>query len=181
MARFRAETYWGRPVPGFGDPEARILIVGLAPAAHGGNRTGRVFTGDAWGDFLFAAMHAVGLVRQARRVQRGEQEVARRIAGEHPTRPVAAVRRRREPDEQDPRRRVTEPGHRPAPVRLVAEAGDLLDGDGLAPRDEARAGRQGRSPRRARAGAAAAAAAARAYFSSSRSSRRRRRPARRSP
>jgi uracil-DNA glycosylase family 4 len=61
VARFRDETYWGRPVPGFGDPEARILIVGLAPAAHGGNRTGRVFTGDASGDFLFAAMYAVGL------------------------------------------------------------------------------------------------------------------------
>ena len=61
VRRFRDETYWGRPVPGFGDPEARILIVGLAPAAHGGNRTGRVFTGDTSGDFLWAALHAVGL------------------------------------------------------------------------------------------------------------------------
>lgn len=61
VARFRDETYWGRPLPGFGDPDARVLFLGLAPAAHGGNRTGRVFTGDASGDFLWAALHAVGL------------------------------------------------------------------------------------------------------------------------
>ncbi len=65
VARFRDEPYWGRPVPGFGDPTARILIIGLAPAAHGGNRTGRVFTGDASGDFLWAALHAVGLTDRA--------------------------------------------------------------------------------------------------------------------
>ena len=61
VARFRDEPYWARPVPGFGDPDARILLLGLAPAAHGGNRTGRVFTGDASGDFLWPALHAVGL------------------------------------------------------------------------------------------------------------------------
>ena len=83
---FRAQRYWGRPVPGWGDPEPSILIVGLAPAAHGGNRTGRVFTGDRSGDFIFASLYRCGLAARPDSVSAGDGQ---RLIG---PRMAAAVR-----------------------------------------------------------------------------------------
>jgi uracil-DNA glycosylase family 4 len=86
VARFADQAYWGRPVPGFGDPGAGVLVLGLAPAAHGGNRTGRIFTGDRSGDFLFASMHRVGLANQSTSVSADD---GLRLLGSY----VAAVNR----------------------------------------------------------------------------------------
>jgi uracil-DNA glycosylase family 4 len=95
-ARFADQEYWGRPVPGFGDPAARLVVVGLAPAAHGGNRTGRIFTGDRSGDFLYAALHRAGLSSRPQSVSRDD---GLRLRGVY----VASVNR------------CAPPGNRPTP------------------------------------------------------------------
>jgi uracil-DNA glycosylase family 4 len=76
---YRDQEYWGKPVPAFGDPQARLLVVGLAPGAHGSNRTGRMFTGDASGDFLYAALHRAGFASQPRALTRDDDMLLRDI------------------------------------------------------------------------------------------------------
>jgi uracil-DNA glycosylase family 4 len=99
-AAFATEEYWGRPVPGFGDPNARVLIVGLAPAAHGGNRTGRIFTGDRSGDWLFASLYRCGFASQAASVHKDD---GLKLSGAYITASVrcAPPANRPTPDERD--------------------------------------------------------------------------------
>jgi uracil-DNA glycosylase len=113
--RYRGQEYWARPVPGFGDPDARILIVGLAPAAHGGNRTGRIFTGDRSGEWLFASLYRTGLANRPTSEHPGD---GLRLRGAY----IAAVNR------------CAPPGNRPSPVErdnclpYLARELELLDG-----------------------------------------------------
>jgi uracil-DNA glycosylase len=111
---FINEPYWGRPIPGWGDPEPAILILGLAPAAHGGNRTGRVFTGDRSGDFLFASLYRTGLASQPTSVAPGDGQ---RLAS---ARMVAAVRCAPPENKPTPGERDTCAPWLAAELRLVA-------------------------------------------------------------
>jgi uracil-DNA glycosylase family 4 len=117
VARFRDQDYWGRPVPGFGDPLARVLVVGLAPGAHGANRTGRVFTGDRSGDFLYAALHRAGFASQPTSRSRDDGLVLRDVYV------LTTIR-------------CAPPGNAPLPAEIARCAPFLDDEAGLLPRVE---------------------------------------------
>ena len=112
---FEAERYWGRPVPGWGDDRPRVLIIGLAPAAHGGNRTGRIFTGDRSGDWLFGSLHRCGLAAQAHSIAAGDGQ---RLLG---ARMAAAVRCAPPANRPSPQERDTCAPWLTAELALVAD------------------------------------------------------------
>ena len=121
-AAFRADVYWGRPVPSFGDPEATVAIVGLAPAAHGANRTGRMFTGDRSGDFLFASLYRTGFARQPESVSLDDGQ---RLEGAWITAPVRCAPPANKPttEERDACRPFLERELDLVPVRVFVPLG----------------------------------------------------------
>jgi uracil-DNA glycosylase len=121
-AAFRDERYWGRPVPGFGDPDATVALVGLAPAAHGANRTGRMFTGDRSGDFLYAALHRTGFASQPESVGLHDGQ---RLTGAWITAPVRCAPPANKPtiDERDTCRPFLERELALLPVRVFVPLG----------------------------------------------------------
>ena len=158
VKRFRDQEYWGRPVPGFGDPEARLLVVGLAPAAHGGNRTGRVFTGDRSGDFLFAEPPPHG-IRQPAGVGRSRRRPEAPRLLHRTGRPLRAPRQQADPGGGGALPRVPRPGvgasasragrARARPHRHGRLPGDApRDGPRRAPRPRLRPRRHPRARRR---------------------------------
>lgn len=129
-ARFRDWEYWGRPVPPFGDPEARLVVVGLAPAAHGGNRTGRIFTGDSSGDWLYRALYRAGYANQPTSTHRDD---GLRLAGAYVTAVVhcAPPGNRPTPEERDNCLPYLERELRLLPWRVVVALGSFAY-DGVA-------------------------------------------------
>jgi uracil-DNA glycosylase family 4 len=157
-AAFREEEYWGRPVGGFGDPAARVVLLGLAPAAHGGNRTGRVFTGDRSGDFLFAALHRTGFANQPWARHRGDGLALRdcwitaAVRCAPPANKPLPAERDRCADWLRAEWALLERARRRVPRRVRVGRGAAAARPGGAPAAALRARRQGRGGRRDPAG-----------------------------